>query len=67
MIPLFVLVLRAFGTLEAPAPGEPLPAMLRAVLAVLGIGGAAAAVAVWLAFFPPSTYQRWLVASAIPE
>lgn len=64
LIPLFVLALRALGLLVAAAPGAPIPATLGAVLAALGAGGAAAAVAVWLAFFPPPSYARWLVAHA---
>ncbi|MEB2344642.1 MAG: hypothetical protein OZ948_07880 [Deltaproteobacteria bacterium] len=59
-IPLFVLALRAAGALEAPAPGAPLPAAARAALAVLGLGGAVALAAGWLAFFPPSAYRRWV-------
>lgn len=61
-IPLFVLALRAAGALEAPAPGEPLSAAARAALAVLGLGGAVAAGAGWLAFFPPVAYRRWVAA-----
>jgi hypothetical protein len=64
VIPLFVLALRAVGALAAPVPGAPLPQLLVAVLATLGAGGAAAAVAVWLAFFPPPAYQRWVSAGA---
>ena len=64
LIPLFVLAMRALGGLEPAVPGAPLPGAVRAVLAVLGSGGAAAAVAVWLAFFPPAAYRRWLVARA---
>ncbi len=63
-IPLFVLGLRAAGALEAPVAGAPLPPMLTAVLVLLGAGGAAAALAVWLAFFPPAAYRRWILAGA---
>ena len=63
-IPLFVLALRMLGILEAPVPGAPLPASVRAIIAVLGSGGAAALVACWLAFFPPATYRRWIARSA---
>ena len=59
-IPLFVLVLRATGALEPPAPGAPLPAAARAALAVLAAGGGLAAAAGWLAFFPPAAYRRWI-------
>ena len=63
-IPLFVLALRTLGILEAPVPGAPLPASVRAIIAMLGSGGAAALVACWLAFFPPAAYRRWIVRSA---
>jgi hypothetical protein len=63
-IPLFAVALRALRLLEAPLPGEPLSAGLLAVLSALGLGGAVAAVAVWLAFFPPSRYRRWVAAGA---
>lgn len=63
-IPLFVLGLRVFGVLEAPTPGEPLPAVWRAVLGALGAGLAVALVACWLAFFPPAAYRRWITAGA---
>jgi hypothetical protein len=65
LIPLFVLALRSAGALEVPAPGETLSAAARAALAVVGMGGAVAVGAGWLAFFPPAAYRRW-VASARP-
>ena len=40
-IPLFVLTLRVLGVLQAPVPGAPLPAAVRAIIAVLGMGGSA--------------------------
>lgn len=63
-IPLFVLSLRALGVLVEPVPGEPLPVSLRWILLVLAAGGGAALGAGWLAFFPPASYQRWIVARA---
>jgi hypothetical protein len=63
-IPFFVLGLRVAGLLEAPVPGEPLPASLRATFAVLGAGCGVAVVACWLAFFPPDAYRRWLAKRA---
>jgi hypothetical protein len=65
-IPLFVLALRVLGVLVEPVPGEPLPGSVRAILLVLGSGGAAALGAGWLAFFPPASYQRWVAARARP-
>jgi hypothetical protein len=67
LIPLFVLVLRAAGALEPPAPGEPLPPAVRMALVALGGGGAVAALAGWLAFFPPAAYRRWIAASRPAE
>ena len=63
-IPLFVLALRMLGALEALVPGTPLPAAVRSIIAVLGMGGAAALVACWLAFFPPATYRSWIMRTA---
>jgi hypothetical protein len=63
-IPLFVLALRMLGVLEALVPGTPLPAAVRSIIAVLGMGGAAALVACWLAFFPPATYRSWIMRTA---
>jgi hypothetical protein len=63
LIPLFVLALRAAGALEPPAPGAPLPPAVRMALVALGCGGAVAALAGWLAFFPPAAYRRWIAAS----
>ncbi len=63
-IPLFVLSLRVLGVVEAPVPGAPLPAAVRAIIAVLGAGGATALVARWLAFFPPATYRSWIERTA---
>lgn len=63
-IPLFVLGLRLLGLLEAPVPGQPLPAALRAVFAMLGTGGAVAVTACWLAFFPTASYRRWIAQRA---
>jgi hypothetical protein len=59
-IPLFVLAMRALGILEAPVPGAPLPGSVRAIIGVLGTGGAAALVACWLAYFPPVAYRDWI-------
>jgi hypothetical protein len=64
VVPLFVLALRATGALEAPVHGAPLPAGIRAALAMVGLGGAAAVVAGGLAFFPPASYQRWIARRA---
>jgi hypothetical protein len=64
-IPLFVLSLRALGVLVEPVPGEPLPASLRAILAVLAAAGGAALGAGWLAFFPPVSYRRWIATRAL--
>ena len=63
-IPLFVLMLRVLGVLVEPLPGEPLPGSVRAILVVLGSAGAAALGAGWLAFFPPTSYQRWVATRA---
>lgn len=63
-IPLFVLVLRLSGVVMEPVPGEALPAAVRAIVVVLGVGGATALGAGWLAFFPPAPYRRWIAARA---
>jgi len=63
-IPLFVLALRMLGALEPLVPGTPLPAAVRAIIAVLGMGGATALVACWLAFFPPAAYRSWIERTA---
>jgi hypothetical protein len=63
LIPLFVLALRAAGVLGAVEPGAPLPPGMRAALAALGMGGAVAFGAGWLAFFPPVAYLRWVGAA----
>lgn len=63
-IPLFVLALRMLGLLVEVAPGAPIPPAVRAIIAVLGMGGAAALVACWLAFFPPAFYRGWITRTA---
>ena len=65
-IPLFVLLLRVLGVLVEVAPGEPIPGPVRAILAVIGVAGAAALGAGWLAFFPPAAYQRWIAPQPKP-
>jgi len=63
-VPLFVLALRGAGLLEAPVHGAPLAPGIRAVFVVLGLAGASAGAAGWLAFFPPPAYRRWIARRA---
>jgi len=59
-LPLVATGVKLSGAILVAAPGEPMTATLRMLLAIIASGSMVAAVAVALAFFPPQRYQAWL-------
>jgi hypothetical protein len=61
---LFAVRGRAFWlSLQGVDPRLAMPAAIPVTAAVVGLAVASAGVAVWLAFFPPAPYRRWLAAA----
>lgn len=59
-----IVVFARIGDMLAQSFLAPMPAVSLASVAIFGCCGAACGAAIWLTFFPPAAYRKWLTARA---